>query len=458
MFNNITKSTQEIVENTAYFCFIGEKIDGHDLIEEAFEKGAVKVFGTKKKEYKNYIQVEDINEKFIEEAKRINKFEINNLKFIGITGTDGKTSTALLIHKIFNKISKCAYLGTSGFIIGEEEVEYNGMTTPFADELYSSFGRAQKEGCEYFVMEVSSHALEQRRLGKFLFDAIVMTNLTNEHLDFHKTMNNYLKSKLKILDLVKSNGIKIVNIDDQYFNYLKEDTEIISISENEEATFKLENIKLSINNTKFCLIKENIEYFIETKLLAKFNVYNLTCAIAVINSFGIKIEEIIPLVKELSVEGRMEIVKNVDFADVIIDFAHTPDSVEKILKYINSLKNTNQKIYIVNGSAGERDRIKRPLIGKIMNDNSDVIILTEDDPRGEKVSNINKDIIAGINDTKYLEINVRSEAIEYAIENANKEDIIILLGKGGQKKMYYENETIEYVEKDILDKILGEKI
>ena len=193
-----TKIINKIDKDSCYFCFQGTKYDGHDFIEQAFNKGCKKVYGTKKINHDNYYQVSNIEEEYVESCQKYYDFKENKMEFIGVTGTDGKTSCALIISKLLNTKENVAYLGTSGFLINNQKIKDYGMTTPFAEDLYEAIKIANDYKCKYFVMEVSSHALEQNRLGKnFKFKRVIITNLTKEHLDFHKTMDKYLKAKKK---------------------------------------------------------------------------------------------------------------------------------------------------------------------------------------------------------------------------------------------------------------------
>ncbi len=459
---NITKNTNEIKAGTIYCCFKGAKFNGHDFIKDAFEKGAIYVIGSEAHEVENYIQVEDVNSEMAMLAQKIYGFDQEMMKFIGVTGTDGKTSTALIISEILNRMTKASYLGTSGLFVNGKEVDYNGMTTPFADELYRNFQTASAATSEYFVMEVSSHSLEQKRAYGLKYDVAVFTNLTNEHIDFHKTMENYYLAKAKLFNLINKNGAAVINTDSEYGARLASelsDVKVIKVGKNSEADFKIQNIKESLSGTEFELVVDNQVYSVYSKLLVEFNVYNLTEAIAALYAQGYDLNKVISLASDFVVPGRMELMVNDKLANIVIDFAHTPDSILKIMQFVEKVKH-NQKVYVVTGSAGERDSSKRPEMGRNAATGADVLILTEDDPRSESVANINRDLKKDLDLTKLdvLEIESRPEAIKYAITNAENNDIIILLGKGGQKKMYYDGYTTQYIEREVTEQTIKEVI
>lgn len=454
--SKVTKSTKNIEPGVVYFCFKGEKFNGHDYIAEAINKGAEYVVGSEDHSIDKYIQVEDVNAEMARVAQIIHNHDSSKLRNIGITGTDGKTSTALLIKNLLRDFSKSAYLGTSGFIIGEEKVDYNGMTTPFADELYANIEMASDHLCDNFIMEVSSHALEQQRVLGLEFDVAVFTNLSQDHLDFHKTMDAYYQAKLKLVDQVKSDGKIIINLDDPIISTIN-DSRIISIGMNEKSDFRFSNVQETIDGTSFTLEYAGNKYEITTSLLALFNVYNLVTAFACGVTLGYDLEQLITYAKDYTVEGRMELIKSSNHANVILDFAHTPDSINKIMTYINSIKKDSQ-VYVVTGSAGGRDGSKRPKMGYYAGMHADHLILTEDDPRDESVETIMNELKSGVeNPNCQVEMLAdRKLALAYVTKNANKNDIIVLLGKAGQSKMYYDGFETEYIERDEITKLMNE--
>lgn len=436
----VTKNSREVKENYAYFCFVGETVDGHDYIDDAFKRGASAVYGTKDLDIANYFQVEDINDALIEVCSKVYDVTYDDFQFIGLTGTDGKTSTALITHEVLKQDS--AYVGTSGLMIRDEEYGYNGFTTPFADIFFPFLRKCKDEKIKYIIMEVSSHALEQRRLGNITFTISAFMNLSSDHLDFHKTLDNYYNAKLKIKDMTTKHFL--FNKDSEYLNELKG----LSIGSS-NCDYTISNLVERKDGLEFLINDVKID----SKMLVSFNAYNITFAYAICNLLGYANKEILNGIKDFVVPGRMQVINSKP--SVILDFAHTADAIEKISSFSNSVKGSG-KIITVTGTAGGRDHVKRPSMGEAASKFSDVLILTEDDPRGETVESIISDLRSGVknNNCEVLEILKREEAVKTAIEMANEDDIVLLLGKAGQTIMYYDGYTSTYIEEEVAKKYL----
>lgn len=436
----VTKNSREVKENYAYFCFVGETVDGHDYISDAFSRGASAVYGTKDLDIANYFQVEDINDALIEVCSKVYDVTYDDFKFIGLTGTDGKTSTALITHTILKQDS--AYVGTSGLMIRNEEYGYNGFTTPFADIFFPFLRKCKDEKIKYIIMEVSSHALEQRRLGNITFEISAFMNLSSDHLDFHKTLENYYAAKLKIKEMTTNKFL--FNKDNKYLKNL----DGVSVGSS-DCDYTITNLNERKDGLEF-LINGVV---VDSKMLVSFNAYNITFAYAICKILGYDDTSILKAIKDFVVPGRMQVISSEP--SVILDFAHTADAIEKISSFSNSVKG-NGKIITVTGTAGGRDHVKRPSMGEAAAKYSDILILTEDDPRNETVESIIKDLRSGIKNTEceVLEILNREEAVKTAIEMASKEDVVLLLGKAGQTIMYYDGYTSEYVEEEVAKKYL----
>lgn len=454
----ITKDSRLVTPGSIYCCFIGDKVDGHDYINDALARGASAIYGTKDIDgVANYTKVDDINQKYIELAQNIYNFNQikNEIKIIGITGTDGKTSSAYLLTNLLNHVSKAAYLGTSGFIIDNQTLEYSGFTTPFAEDLFLYIKQAYEAGCKYFVMEVSSHSLVQHRFGEasnFKFAGVILTNLTPEHLDFHHTMEEYCQAKLSILNYTDVDSKVIINADDPYFYQASLDKDVISFScDLNKANHQIGVISSNLNGIDFYINHQEVV----SNLIGDFNIYNLAGVLILFSYLGYDISSYKETIASLSVPGRMEITNLKNNNKVIVDFAHTPDSIEKVLQMISGYK--QGKLIVVNGCAGERDTTKRPTIGRIMDQYADVIVLTTDDPRSELVSNINAEIKAGItNLNKVMEIENRYDAIKFALQQMHANDIVICLGKGGQNVQYMANGPVSYFEQDVINQLIKE--
>ena len=443
---NIKTDSRKVKKGDTFIAIKGNTVDGHDYIEKAIENGASKIVcehGSYKVETIVVPDTKEYLQKYIvDNYKNI----VNKLDIIGVTGTNGKTTTCFLTYQMLNKLGiKTAYIGTIGFYV-ENEVYELPNTTPEITEIYSMLTTALEKGCKAVVMEVSSHALSFKRVEGLSFTIEAFTNLTEDHLDYHKTMENYLKAKLLILDYLKDTGTIIVNKDDEYGKYFekknyktigftKSDYEVISYESTDSGTiinFKYHEKNLSVT----------------TNLRGKFNVYNYMTALAIINTYGIDIQKIFDITKDVfPPKGRCEQIKVRD-AEAVIDYAHTPDAVEKI---INSfLENKKGKIITIVGCGGDRDPKKRPIMGNVATQKSDYVIFTNDNPRTEDPKIIMDNIISGVHKTNYEIIFDRKEAINKGLEMLNKNDTLLILGKGHEDYQIIGHEKHHLDDKEIV--------
>lgn len=443
---NIKTDSRKVKKGDTFIAIKGNTVDGHDYIEKAIENGASKIVCEHGSYNVETIVVPDTKEYLQKYIVDNYKDIVNKLDIIGVTGTNGKTTTCFLTYQMLNKLGiKTAYIGTIGFYV-ENEVYELPNTTPEITEVYSMLTTALEKGCKAVVMEVSSHALSFKRVEGLSFTIEAFTNLTEDHLDYHKTMENYLKAKLLILDYLKDTGTIIVNNDDEYGKYFKKknyktigftksDYEVISYESTDSGTiinFKYHEKNLSVT----------------TNLRGKFNVYNYMTALAIINTYGIDIQKIFDITKDVfSPKGRCEQIKVRD-AEAVIDYAHTPDAVEKI---INSfLENKKGKIITIVGCGGDRDPKKRPIMGNVATQKSDYVIFTNDNPRTEDPKIIMDNIISGVHKTNYEIIFDRKEAINKGLEMLNKNDTLLILGKGHEDYQIIGHEKHHLDDKEIV--------
>ena len=443
---NIKTDSRKVIKGDTFIAIKGNTVDGHDYIEKAIENGASKIVCEHGSYNVETIVVPDTKEYLQKYIVDNYKDIVNKLDIIGVTGTNGKTTTCFLTYQMLNKLGiKTAYIGTIGFYI-ENEVYELPNTTPEITEIYSMLTTALEKGCKAVVMEVSSHALSFKRVEGLSFTIEAFTNLTEDHLDYHKTMENYLKAKLLILDYLKDTGTIIVNNDDEYGKYFKKknyktigftksDYEVISYESTDSGTiinFKYHEKNLSVT----------------TNLRGKFNVYNYMTALAIINTYGIDIQKIFDITKDVfPPKGRCEQIKVRD-AEAVIDYAHTPDAVEKI---INSfLENKKGKIITIVGCGGDRDPKKRPIMGNVATQKSDYVIFTNDNPRTEDPKIIMDNIISGVHKTNYEIIFDRKEAINKGLEMLNKNDTLLILGKGHEDYQIIGHEKHHLDDKEIV--------
>lgn len=421
---NIKTDSRKIKPGDTFVAIKGLTVDGHDFIPKAIELGATKIVC----EHGNYSVPTLVvpNTKVWLQKYLVDNYkdEVNKIKIIGMTGTNGKTTTCFLTYQMLLKLGKkAAYMGTIGFYMPGVQRELNN-TTPEILDVYSLLIEAIEAGCEYFVMEVSSHSLVEKRIEGLEFTVEAFSNLTEDHLDFHKTMANYLKAKLLILDQLK--GTIIVNNDDEYAKYFEiknyktlgytgRDYQIISYEETDKGT--LINFKAN-----------NHEYQVETNLKCKYNVYNYLTALGLLNTLGISIPDIINITKDIyAPRGRCEQIKVRD-GYAVIDYAHTPDAVEKIIS--SFLENKKGHIYTIVGCGGDRDPLKRPIMGDIATRLSDYVIFTSDNPRTENPEKILADILKGVKKDNYEVESDRRIAIQKGLDKLEKNDVLLILGKG----------------------------
>ena len=442
--DKIKTNSKEVKIGDTFIALKGFKEDGHKYIEDAIKNGATKIIC----EYGDY----DIDTVIVPNTKDyLNKYLDNNysylfkdLKIIGITGTNGKTTTAFITSNTLNKLGfKSAYIGTIGFYINGEFIKDLNNTTPDTLTLYKLIKEAYDNDCKYIVMEVSSHSLDMNRLSSIKLDIALFTNLTQDHLDYHKNMDNYLNSKLKIIDYLKDDGILIVNNDSEYskyFNFKNKKSIGFNCSKYQVINY--------INSKDLITFKyDNNEYKVKINLKSKFNVYNYMCSLAILNSLGISIEDIISVSNLIEAPpGRMDLItyKN---NYIIIDYAHTPDAVEKI---ISAARDTfDKKIITIVGCGGNRDKTKRPIMGRISTTLSDYVIFTSDNPRCEDPKSIIDDIVNNLENDNYEIIVDRKEAILNTIKNLDN-SCLLILGKGHEDYQIINNEKIHFSDKEIV--------
>ena len=406
----------------------GFTVDGHDYIDKAIENGATNIICEKDINVSvPYTKVKDTNEWLKETLKKEYGKNISKLKLIGVTGTNGKTTSCYLTYQMLNMLGvDTAYIGTLGYYHKDEFIELNN-TTPDILTMYKLLNHAYENGVKSLVMEVSSQALSYDRLYGVDFDIIGFTNFTEDHLDFHKTMAEYLKAKLLVLDHLKKDASITANKDDKEgIKFKKVGHKYVTFGYNADYNLIDFDSTPSETNVKFSF--EDKQYNVEVPLTSKFNVYNYLTMLSIVNLYGFSIEDVIDKTSKLKApKGRCEAYK-VNNGYAVIDYAHTPDAVEKVITAYNELKK-NRVITIV-GCGGDRDPKKRPIMGDIATRLSDHVILTSDNPRTEDPLMILEDIIKGVKTNNYEVEPDRKLAIKKGIDMMEKNDILLILGKG----------------------------
>ena len=447
---NIMTDSRKKRKNSIYFALKGFVNDGHNFIQQAIDNGAIVIIHSEpivnKVEDIIYYQVDDVYELLTQILIRFYNNPSNSITLFGVTGTNGKTSVTSIIKNIIDYYEPAGYIGTLGVEYKDVKKEPS-LTTPLIQDLYETLSNMKKAKVKNCAVEVSSISLEQKRINGLDFDFAIFTNFTHDHLDYHITLESYFESKKILFDNLKEDAYAIVNVDDPKGLDIVKDTKahIITYAIDNEADFMAKDIKLDKNFTSFTLQYEENTYRINTNLIAKFNIYNLLASLATLITYGLNIEELIPYLNNLkAIDGRMELINAGQSFNVIVDFAHTPDGILKVMNYARSITSSNNRIIAVFGSAGKRDYKKRKVFGELANKYCDITILTEDDPRDEKVYSIACQIAEGITEKNYIIIESREDAIRQAVELANSHDTILILGKGNERFMYHELGKVDY--------------
>lgn len=450
--SSVTDNTKKVRKDCIFVCVKGGSFDGHDAAAEMLEKGAAVIVAEKDLGLGNKQIITDNSRKFYGElcAAWFDHPE-KKLKIIGVTGTNGKTTITNVIKNIFMKNGvKTGLIGTICNEIGDETVHtYN--TTPMAFDYMCLLDKMVKAGCKYAVMEVSSFGLVQHRIGPTHFDMGIFTNLTQDHLDYHKTMENYYQAKKMMFDEC---DYALINTDDEYgrriFSEISCKKERYGISS--EADYYADAIKIKSDGTSFWYCYNGKSQLVNMKMTGMFNVSNVTAAISVCLKAGLPIEDILKAVSEYNgVKGRCEIIPTGRDFTVICDYAHTPDAVENILKSVREY--TEGRLICLFGCGGNRDAKKRPLMAKVAAKFADRLIITSDNPRDEIPEAIIDDILAGLKDSEIpFDVVVdRTKAIHHSLKIAEKGDIIVLAGKGHEDyQMLPGNEHIHFDEREIV--------
>lgn len=446
---NIKTDSRKIQNGDTFIAIKNVNRDGHDYINEAIKNGASKIIC----EHGNY-EVETIivddTKKYYEEYLYENYYPIiKDMKLIGITGTNGKTTTCYLIYNMLNDLGvNCAYIGTIGFYYKNVKKELNN-TTPDIDTIYTLLLEAHEAGCEYVTMEVSSHSLALNRIYGLEFDAVAFTNLTQDHLDFHKNIDEYMKAKQKLFTLTRECKVAVINGDDpNYQNFVNKENNNIIIS-SKKGDVLISDIDFTNLGTDFSFSYQNHLYRTHINMVGRYNIYNYLTALLILTNLGFNIDDLLNLNEKLTAPlGRMQMIKYKNNS-IFVDYAHTPDAVENVLKTSNEFK--KGKIITIIGCGGDRDRTKRPIMGHIAELNSDYVIYTNDNPRTEDEKQIMNDILEGTTNNNHEVIYDRKEAIHKGIDLLNEYDTLLILGKGhedyqiiGTEKHHFSDQETVY--------------
>ena len=448
----IKTNSKEVLPGDLFVAIHGFNVDHHEYIEDAIDKGAVAVISEKELDINVPVVIVKNTNRIL--PKLLQKFygDIEkNFCFIGVTGTDGKTTTSSLIYQIISKYYKCANIGTNGIYYEDLHITTDN-TTPTIEKLYEYLYLLNKKGCKYITMEASSEALLHKRLDNIKYNVGILTNITEDHLNIHKSMTNYINSKSKLFKKVVGKGFCILNKDDKYFSKISSNCngKIITYGTDKKSDYVISNMVIRKNISKFTIKHRNKNYKIKTNLIGLYNIYNITASFIASYLLNVKPKDIIKKIKNIKpIPGRGE---KIDFGQkytIILDYAHTVNGIRNILSTLSVDKKS--RIITVTGSAGGREKEKRRQMGKITSDLSDLVIFTMDDPRCEDPYEIINEMIKDIKKNNYLKIIDRKKAIYKALSIAKKNDIVVILGKGRDNYMAIKDKKIPYSDYNVIE-------
>ena len=450
LIKGIKINSKEIEPGDIFVCTMGVTADRHDFIDEAIKNGASAIVVSRDVGEKSVpvIKVDDTNLELRKLTAKFYDYPCNSLYMIGVTGTNGKTTVAEIIYQLLGETA--AYVGTNGKKYKNKKASIRN-TCPDVDRLYMYFREFLDNGCNTVCMEASSEAFYRHRLDDIKYDIGIVTNITEDHLNIHKTLENYVDSKCQLVRQVKDDGYSILNSSDKYFEKFKREAHgnIVSYGYKDTDTLKIENYTLKRDKTIINFKYRNKNYEVISPLLGSFNVDNLAAAILTLLCKDISFDTIIERVLKIKqIEGRMETMPFVSKYTVILDYAHTTDALNNILSFLQTVK--DNKIITVTGSAGGRERDKRKWMGKVVLEKSDYVIFTMDDPRFEDPNQIIDDLIGESKNTNYERIIDRKEAIYKALDIAQDKDIVLIAGKGRDDYMAVDDKYLPYCDYDVI--------
>ncbi len=446
---NLKTDSRKVKPGDTFIAIRNVARDGHDYIKNAIENGAAKII-CEEGNFSVETEIVPDTRQYLNEYLYTNYYsKIEDMTFIGVTGTNGKTTTCFLVYQMLQKLGKTpAYIGTIGFYYKDIKKVLNN-TTPDVDLLYEMLLEAKEAGCDSIVMEVSSHALDKNRIYGLTFDEVAFTNLTQDHLDYHKTMENYCNAKKKLFLKTRNQKIAILNGDDTYVKefLLKENNNLL-IGIHPTNSIVINDLTFSHNDTKIQFTYQEKNYETSIKMVGRYNVYNYLTAVFLVHKMGFSLESILSLSNVLEApSGRMEKLAY-KTNSIFIDYAHTPDAVENVLK--SALEYKKGRIITIIGCGGDRDRTKRPIMGHIAEENSDYVIFTNDNPRTEAETQIMEDILSGVKKENHEILYNRKEAIQKGISLLQENDILMILGKGHEDYQIIGTEKQHFSDKEIV--------
>jgi UDP-N-acetylmuramoyl-L-alanyl-D-glutamate--2,6-diaminopimelate ligase len=451
---SVAYDSRRVQRDGLFVALRGEKSDGHQFIEQAIEKGASVIVTEHEVEHAHAtcVVVENTRQALADLGAAFYDRPARRLKLAAVTGTNGKTTTTFLLKHIFEKAGlRCGLIGTVRYEIGERVLPAV-RTTPESLDVQELLAQMVNAGCKAAAMEVSSHAIAQDRVRGLEWDVAVFTNLTQDHLDFHGTMENYFEAKTKLFtglaeQQAKTKAPAIVNIDDRYgaqlADRLQKLTPVITYGMSPRADFRASNYHAEFAGTSYQLDARGKSYLVRVPLIGRFNVANSMAALAAASSIGLSLRDaILSLSRSPQVPGRLEAVPAKRQFQVFVDYAHSDDALLNVLKTLREL--SPRRLILVFGCGGDRDKQKRPLMGRVADQNADFSIITSDNPRKEDPDAIIADAEKGFRSGNYEKIPDRAKAIARAIELAQPRDIVLIAGKGHEAYQEFSDHTIPF--------------
>ena len=459
VINDVTNNSSSIKLNDLFIAIDGNTVDGHMFINDAIDNGSKSVICEKIPDQIHddvtYIIVNNTRKVYSKICSNYFKNPSKKLSLIGITGTNGKTTTATLLHKLFKLYGfKVGLLSTNKILIDGKEFKTN-LTTPDSYKLNFYLSEMVNSNVEYCFMEVSSHSIDQERISNLDYDIGVYTNISHDHLNYHKTFKNYIYTKKKFFDSLSKDSYSLINIDDKNSSVMVQNTR------SKIKTYSLKklsdyNIKIIENNIEGLIIQLNNK-LIHTQITGKFNAYNLVAVYAVCDILGLDQNKSIELLSKIKpVEGRFQVIAKNGITG-IVDFAHTPDAIEKVLVSVKDYVKGDGIIITVVGCGGGRDKEKRNKMGYVSSELSDLTIFTSDNPRNEDPNQIIEDMKMGVDNKKIKKVKTiidRKDAIKYAVSKSKVNDILLVLGKGHEKYQIVGDKKIEFSDSEVLNNYL----
>lgn len=439
----ITDDSRDVKPGYLFVATHGFHVDHFDYIEDAIRNGCCFVICDREIDFDiPHLIVHDVNLTYIELCQKYYDIDLNDFHFIGVTGTDGKTTTTTVVHRL---LEDCAYIGTNGVEVGNQEFGTHN-TTPCVGELYQDLSIIKKNHCHTVSMEVSSEALLHDRVHGFSYDIVGFTNITGDHLNVHNSFDEYVSCKMKLLDHLKEDGYVVYNGDDENLRRISH-PHAISFGFDSHNQYVIEDVDYQKRKTIITLSHQKEHWKIISPFIGKYNVYNIVMAFLICRFYGVSDEVLLQKIQELKpIKGRCEFLDFGQDYDIVLDYAHTINGISSILDTFQNYKN----VIVVTGCAGGREAYKRRVIGEMIIKRSDYAIFTMDDPRFESVDDIIDQMVG--DDKDYYRFLNREEAISFAFSIADAGSVVLILGKGRDDYMAIGGKKIPYNDYDVISK------